>query len=161
VKLVDSCADWPAAFGQIAAELRSALADLPAKAEHVGSTAVPGLAAKPIIDVAAGIGGDIDLDRVTAALQPLGYLYRADLGEFGGQLFVVADRPDHRIACIHVVTTEDPQWRRHLAFRDLLRDHASARAACERLKRELAEQFPDDREAYKAAKHSFTRSLLA
>lgn len=92
-------------FAQIEAELRAALADLPATVENVGSTSVPGLAAKPVIDVTVGIGGGIDLDRIVAALKPTGYLYRGDLGGWGGQLFILEDKPDHRIAYIHVVST--------------------------------------------------------
>ncbi|MGH3158245.1 MAG: GrpB family protein [Streptosporangiaceae bacterium] len=129
VEIADSCPDWPSVVGQIEAEIVSALAGLPATVEHVGSTAVPGLAAKPAIDIAVGIDDDVDLDRVVAALEPLGYLYRVDLGEWGGQLFILEDKPDHRIAYIHVVSTQDPQWRRYLEFRDLLRVDASARAA--------------------------------
>ena len=76
VEIADSNPDWKAVFDQLALDLRSALADAPATVEHVGSTSVPGLAAKPIIDIAIGITGVINVDHVIDALERLGYAYR-------------------------------------------------------------------------------------
>ena len=161
VEIADSNPDWKAVFDQLALDLRSALADAPATVEHVGSTSVPGLAAKPIIDIAIGVAGAINVDHAIDALERLGYAYRRDEGDEGGHLFVADDhQPEHRIAYVHVVSTEDPQWRRYLAFRDRLRGDVTARASYERMKRELAERFPNDREGYAAAKESFIRGLL-
>jgi GrpB-like predicted nucleotidyltransferase (UPF0157 family) len=150
-------------FDALAAELRTALADLDVVVEHVGSTSVPGLAAKPIIDIAVGVRGEIAIDRIIQILQPLGYVYRRDEGASGGQLFVVDEegQPGNRIAYIHVVTADDPQWARYLGFRDLLRENPDARIAYEQLKRRLAAEFPDDRIGYTNAKESFIENLLA
>jgi GrpB-like predicted nucleotidyltransferase (UPF0157 family) len=160
VRVADSNPGWQSAFGQIAAELRTALAGLEVTVEHVGSTAVPGLAAKPIIDIAIDVRGDLQIDRVIRRLEPLGYIYRGDGGDGGGHLFVLDDQPDHPIAHIHVVSTDDPRWSRYLAFRDRLREDAAARAEYEHLKRQLADQFPNDRGAYTAAKESFIHGLF-
>lgn len=163
VEVADSDSRWPLVFETLAAELRGALADLDVTVEHVGSTSVPGLAAKPVIDIAVGVRGDMAVDRIIQILEPLGYIYRRDEGASGGHLFIVdgEDQPGHRIAYIHVVTTDDPQWSRYLGFRDLLRGNPDVRAEYEQLKRRLATEFPDDRAGYTAAKESFIRSLLA
>jgi GrpB-like predicted nucleotidyltransferase (UPF0157 family) len=160
VKIADSEPCWQSAFEQLAAQLRGVLTGLRASVEHVGSTAVPGLAAKPIIDIAIGIRGGAGIDHVIGAVEPLGYIYRGDAGSDGGHLFVLDDQPDHRIAHLHVVSAEDPQWQRYLAFRDLLRQDPLARADYENLKRQLAIQFPEDRKAYTAAKKSFISAQL-
>jgi GrpB-like predicted nucleotidyltransferase (UPF0157 family) len=160
VTVTASNPDWPVVFDQLAAEIRVVLANIPAVIEHVGSTAVPGLAAKPIIDIAIGVKAHIEPSHLIEALSPLGYIYRRDDGDAGGQLFVLdGDQPGHRIAYVHVVTTADPQWHRYLAVRDRLRQDPAAKAAYDRLKRDLAEQFPDDRAAYTRAKESFIRGL--
>jgi GrpB-like predicted nucleotidyltransferase (UPF0157 family) len=121
---------------------------------------VPGLAAKPIIDIAIGVQGEMRIDRIIRVLEPLGWIYRGDAADDGGHVFVFDDRPDHRIAHLHVVSTDDPQWLRYLAFRDRLRRDPVARAEYDALKRRLANQFPEDRKAYTAAKESFIRHMV-
>jgi GrpB-like predicted nucleotidyltransferase (UPF0157 family) len=163
VEVADSDSRWQLVFEVLAAELRAALADLDVVVEHVGSTSVPGLAAKPIIDIAVGFRSGIAIDRIAQILEPLGYIYRRDEGASGGQLFVVDEdgQPGHRTAYIHMVTTGDPQWARYLGFRDLLRASPDVRIEYEQLKRKLATEFPDDRIGYTSAKESFIESLLA
>src|SRR5262245_22889486 len=90
---------WPAAFEYLAAELRRALPD--AAIEHVGSTAVAGLRAKPIVDVAVGISVP-DEPELVGRLEPLGLECRGG-GDDGGVLFVLEDGPGHRVAHVHVV----------------------------------------------------------
>jgi len=162
VRVAESDPRWQLVFDRLAGELRSALADLDVMVEHVGSTSVPGLAAKPIIDIAIGVGGPIAIDRFIQLLEPLGYIYRRDEGASGGQLFVVDEdnRPGHRIAYIHLVTTDDPQWSRYLGFRDRLREDPHARAEYQQLKRQLAAEFRNDRAGYTAAKESFIEGQL-
>jgi GrpB-like predicted nucleotidyltransferase (UPF0157 family) len=128
--------------------------------EHVGSTAVPGLAAKPILDVVVGLAPGADPDRVIAALEPLGYQFRGDKGTEGGVLLVLEDRPAHRVAHLHLVGHGDAQWRRYLALRDRLRGDPATRAAYARLKERLAARFSGDRRAYTAAKAAFIARLL-
>jgi GrpB-like predicted nucleotidyltransferase (UPF0157 family) len=162
VEVADSDPRWQQVFDELAVEIRSALAGLDARVEHVGSTSVAGLAAKPIIDIAIGVPRHFDIDHIIQRLEPLGYIYRRDEGDSGGQLFVVDEenRSGHRIAYIHVVTIDDPQWTRYLAFRNRLRADPQSRVEYERIKRQLAHAFPDDRVAYTAAKEAFIQSLL-
>jgi GrpB-like predicted nucleotidyltransferase (UPF0157 family) len=160
VRLVDGDPGWPGAFQRLAAELHLALGPLAVGVEHVGSTAVPGLAAKPILDVAVGLAPDADPDRVIALLAPLGWIFRGDKGD-AGLLFVLEDRPAHRLAHVHVVGYGDARWQGYLAFRERLRTDPAARAAYAAFKRGLAERFAGDRRAYTAAKDSFIAELLA
>jgi GrpB-like predicted nucleotidyltransferase (UPF0157 family) len=161
VRLVDSDPGWPRAFELLAAELRAALGELSVAVEHVGSTAVPGLVAKPILDLAVGLAPAADPDRVVRAIERLGYEYRGDKGDTGGLLFVLEDRPAHRIAHLHVVPHGGERWRRYLAFRDRLRTDPDARAAYSEVKRRLGEQFEGDRQAYTAGKAAFVAWLLS
>ena len=161
VRLVESDPGWSRAFGQLAAELRTELGDLAVAIEHVGSTAVPGLVAKPILDLAVGLAPGTDPDRVIPAIERLGYEFRGNKGDTGGFLFVLEDRPAHRIAHVHVVPHGRPKWRQYLAFRDRLRIDPDARAAYAAMKRRLGEQFASDRQAYTAGKGAFVAGLLS
>ena len=151
--------EWRDVGRRLADEIRAAFGARAVHVEHVGSTAVPGLVAKPIVDLAVG-PGDVPVDVVREVLEALGYTYRGDAGEQGGLVFVLEDRPRHRVAHVHVVEHAGRQWRRYLAFRDLLLRDASARVAYARLKLELARRYPNDRTAYTAAKVGLVNALL-
>jgi GrpB-like predicted nucleotidyltransferase (UPF0157 family) len=161
VRLVESDPGWPRAFEHLAAELRAALGKLAVAIEHVGSTAVPGLVAKPILDLAIGLARDADAERVISAIERLGYVFRGDKGDTDGLLFVLEDRPAYRIAHVHVVPHGGAKWHQYLAFRGRLRADPDARAAYSRVKRTLGEQFAGDRQAYTAGKATFVAELLS
>jgi len=130
--------------------------------EHVGSTAVPGLAAKPVIDIVVGVRRLKDAAACAAPLAAIGYEcvpeYEAEIpdrryfrkGPFGG-------RTHH----LHMVEFGGAFWRRHLAFRDWLRTHPEDAARYGALKRELAATHEADREAYTEAKNAFVREVEA
>lgn len=160
VRLEDTEAGWPAAFGRLAAALRDALGSEAVAIEHVGSTAVPGLVSKPILDLAVALRRGADIESVIGAFERAGYQFRGDQGDEGGLLFVLEDQPDHRIAHVHVLQYADAQWSAYLTVRERLRADRQTRAAYEALKRRLAEEFPHDREAYTAGKASFIAGLL-
>ena len=160
VRLVSGDPSWPEAFQRLAAELRAALGELAVAVEHVGSTAVSGLAAKPILDIAIGLAPGINPIGVITPLQPLGARFRGDKGDEGGLLLVLEDRPAHRVAHLHVVGYGDAQWRRYLALRDRLRADQAVRSAYAQLKGDLAAQFSGDHRAYTAAKAAFIQQLL-
>ncbi|MGC4788523.1 GrpB family protein [Micromonospora sp. DT178] len=117
---------------------------------HVGSTAVPGLAAKPVIDIMVGVA-DLESSRpCIELLRPLNYCYwpyRAEVMHW-----FCKPRPSHRTHHLHLVPTGSPRYLNVLAFRDYLRARPDARADYEALKRELADRFPHDREAYTEGK---------
>jgi GrpB-like predicted nucleotidyltransferase (UPF0157 family) len=124
--------------------------------EHVGSTAVPGLAAKPILDIMVGIDRTPLPESILVALGTLGYQYRGDSGVPGKQYFRTNPRTRH----LHVVEFGGEDWVRTLAFRDYLRAHPAAVQEYEALKRELARLHRDNRNRYLAGKASFIQSVL-
>lgn len=161
VELVESDGRWGAAYDLLASALKPGLGAVAVEIEHVGSTAVPGLAAKPILDVAVGLMPGIDIKEVTTLLEQMGFEYRGDNGDQGGRLFVLNARPRHRVAHVHVVEHGDVRWHRYIAFRDRLRQDVEARASYEAAKRHLARQFPGDRASYTAGKASVVEDILS
>jgi GrpB-like predicted nucleotidyltransferase (UPF0157 family) len=126
--------------------------------EHIGSTAVPGLAAKPVIDIMAPVASPAaSLDAVAIAAH-IGYVhfpYKPDLMHW-----FCKPSPDHRTHHLHLVPLGSVVWRERLAFRDALRANASLRAEYEALKLHLAAQRRNDREAYTEAKSSFNSRVV-
>lgn len=153
-------ARWPRAFDEEAARLLSILGTLSDGIEHIGSTAVPGLAAKPVLDVAIAFAGRGMLEEAVRRLSQQGYEWRGDSGDAGGVLVVKGPEPA-RTYYLHLVELDDPQWRRYLLFRDALRLDPRLRDRYAALKLELAERFPSDRLAYVDGKSSFIQETLA
>lgn len=150
---------WPALFEAERHMLQQALAPwLAGCIEHVGSTAVPGLMAKPVIDIMAPVRSLADSRHAIAAAAQHGYLhhpYRADVMHW-----FCKPSPTVRTHHLHLVPHDSALWRERLAFRDALRHSASLRADYARLKRDLARRFPFDRDAYTEAKTPFIRHVL-
>ena len=134
---------------------------LVAPVEHVGSTAVPGLAAKPIIDVQAALPDLACAAAVAQDLAPTGWhLVPAELDARPWRRFLVQVVDDHRASHLHLLLATSPRWSEQLVFRDALRaDPALVREYAD-LKRALAEQHGSDREAYTAGKDDFVRGVL-
>jgi GrpB-like predicted nucleotidyltransferase (UPF0157 family) len=151
---------WPRAFADEEARLRALVGALARAIEHVGSTAVAGLAAKPVLDVAIAYADRSALAAMRALLAQAGYEDRGDQGERGG-VVVVKGPPACRTHHLHLVAAESAQWRSYLAFRDALRRDPSLRSRYAALKEELAARFPDDRVAYTDGKDEFVASTLA
>lgn len=154
---------WPDAFEQEAAHLRSVITPIMAvELHHIGSTAVPGLAAKPIIDLMGGVADlAVARERLVAPLEAAGYAIWAD-NPAPDRLFFVKGLPPsapRRTHHLHLVEP-GPALDRHLAFRDHLRAHASDRDAYQALKLDLATLHRDDREAYTHAKADFIAEIL-
>lgn len=149
---------WPAEFEAIAAPIRAVLGPLALSVEHVGSTSVPGLAAKPIIDLDVVISSRLLLPQVLERLAELGYIHRGNLGIPGREAFHWPTHlPRHHL---YVCAVDTPNLHEHLLFRDYLRQHPQAAQEYGALKEQLAEQFGDDREAYSEAKTEFVRAVL-
>ena len=163
IKIVGYDPRWPALFAAEAARLRAALPpELILGLEHFGSTAVPGLAAKPIIDILIAVRSLAEAeDRAIAPLEDLGYLYWYDNPKTDRMFFVkgLPPRGARRTHHVHMTETDGEMWRR-LAFRDHLRTHPEDARRYERLKLELAAAHRDDREAYTDAKATFVAEIL-
>jgi GrpB-like predicted nucleotidyltransferase (UPF0157 family) len=151
--------EWGLWFNRLQRMARDALGDLAVAVEHVGSTAVPGLAAKPIIDIDVVIPSRDDLPEAIRRLASIGYRHEGDLGIADREAF--AQPHDLPVHYLYVCSKHSPELRRHLRFRDALRASPGAAAAYGALKRELAIRFRNDREGYAQAKTAFVTSILA
>lgn len=154
--------EWPALFAREKALLERALGHLCRAVEHIGSTAVPGLAAKPVIDIALGISTLDDTVAVVAALETLGYAY---LPEFERALPTrrYFHKPSYAAHThhVHAWAVDEMRARPELLFRDYLRAHPETAAEYAALKRSLAERHRDDRHAYTLAKGEFIHAVVA
>jgi GrpB-like predicted nucleotidyltransferase (UPF0157 family) len=144
---------WPPLFEELAGPIRRAVADLGAEVEHIGSTAVPGLAAKPIIDIDVVVRSGDDVSAAVDALRTLGYIYQGDKGIPGREAFMWPARavPHHA----YVVVSGNEAHTNHVVFRDYLRSHPDTAGEYAALKLGLAERYGDDRLAYTDAKTEF------
>lgn len=148
---------WAELFAVEAARLRAALGDLAVAIEHYGSTSVPGLVAKPLLDILVGGPEGTDAAPYTAALAPLGYDYAAHAGV---PEHLVFGRGMARTHLVHVVRHGGEAWHRALAFRDALRADAALRDSYAVLKRELARRHSGERSHYTAVKSAFIERVL-
>jgi GrpB-like predicted nucleotidyltransferase (UPF0157 family) len=158
VQLAEWTPRWTQLFAEEAARLRVALGDLAVAVEHYGSTSVPGLVAKPLLDILVGGPEATDAAPYIAALAPLGYDYAAHAGV--PEHFVFG-RGTARTHLVHVVRYGGAAWHRALAFRDALRADAALRDTYAALKRELAQLHSAERNHYTAAKSAFVEGVLA
>ena len=151
---------WPALFLEEEALLRRALGDwLAGPIEHVGSTAIPGLVAKPVIDIMAGVESLEASRGAIAAASQLDYVYfpyRPDLMHW-----FCKPSPAFRTHHLHLVPVNSRLWIERVAFRDYLRGDSAAAAEYAALKLNLARQFEFDREAYTDAKTPFVQRIIA
>jgi GrpB-like predicted nucleotidyltransferase (UPF0157 family) len=126
--------------------------------EHVGSTAIPGIHAKPVLDIAVAIEDLGKANALEPAMQRLGYDFPGDIGIPGERLF--GRGPEMLTHLVHVVQADGPKWSEYLDFRDALRADPNLAIQYDEIKRELARQFPDERSKYTEAKGCFIQSVL-
>jgi GrpB-like predicted nucleotidyltransferase (UPF0157 family) len=153
---------WPMQFEHVAGELLSVFAGATVEIQHIGSTSVPGLPAKPVIDVLLGATTLAEIEARIAPLAAFGYAYVSKYErELPQRRYFV--RPETSTPRVHVhgVVRGDTLWRHHIWFRDALRADDGLRDAYAALKQRLAKQFAHDKAAYTAAKDPFIRSVLA
>ena len=169
IEIVDYDPAWPESFADISRVVAAALGPLALRIEHVGSTAVPGLGAKPIIDLDVVIESPRFMPLVVETLGTLGYTHEGDGGIPGREAFgreaatVPADGsgrawPAHHL---YVCPGDSDELRRHLRFRDYLRGHPEAAARYDALKRDLARRHANDIDAYVEGKSAFVEGILA
>ncbi|HEV2745209.1 MAG TPA: GrpB family protein [Rubrobacter sp.] len=156
VRVVPHDHAWKGRFEAEAAALRFALGDEALAVHHIGSTSVPGLRAKPTIDVLIEVREIRKLDGLEAQMAHRGY---EAWGEYGipGRRFFTRDRGPDRLCNVHAFEAGSQEVERHLAFRDHLIQHAETARAYGDLKRNLAERFPTDMEAYMEGKDAFIK----
>ncbi|MBB4846247.1 GrpB-like predicted nucleotidyltransferase (UPF0157 family) [Paucibacter oligotrophus] len=154
--------EWPQAFAAEAARLSGLMADEMLALHHIGSTAIPGISAKPIIDMLMVVR-DVDaLDRRAQALLDQGYEAMGEYGIAGRRYFRKSDGAGRRSHHLHCFAAGSAEVGRHLAFRDYLRSHPDEAQAYGLLKQALAQRFADDEGArYVEGKTDFIRQVLA
>ncbi len=146
---------WPAAFEDEKVRLAKALAPVAKGIEHYGSTAVPGLCAKPILDIMVGIVPLSEWERCKPALEALGYDYAEGAGVPGHYIFGRGRDRTERTHLLHIVEYQGESWRGGLAFRDTLRRDASLRESYAQEKERAVAAAPGNRAAYNLQKGSF------
>ena len=157
VRLVEYDARWPTLFDAERQRILGQAGALALRLEHVGGTSIPGMCAKPVLDIAAGRPRGSAIQDHVEALERAGYEH---LGERGvpGRAFFIRGVP--RAYHLHLVEEDGPHWRGYLAFRDHLRADAEAAHRFADLKRGLAARFSRDREAYMKAKSAHVEDVL-
>ncbi len=152
-------ANWPGLFQSLRKRIVDALGDMAAAIEHVGGTAVPDLAAKPIIDIDVLLASETMLPAAIERLESSGYIHRGNLGIPEREAFLApAHHPPHHL---YVCPPCSGEFRRHMAFRDYLRAHPKDAKIYGDLKIALAERCREDRCAYSTAKGEFVEELTS
>jgi len=159
VVVVDYDPAWAHAFQALRACLEPALTGVATRIEHVGSTAVRGLSAKPIVDLDVVVLIDPDVPRAIEVLEGLGYQHRGDLGITGREAFLApaGAAPHHLYVCVEGSLA----LRNHLAVRDVLRQDAELASEYSAIKLRLAKRFPNDIEGYIEGKSEVLQRILA
>jgi GrpB-like predicted nucleotidyltransferase (UPF0157 family) len=158
VRIVDPDPAWPAIAARELRRIAEALGDVAVRLEHVGSTAVPGLAAKPIVDLQLSVAAMEPRERYVAPLQDLGYLF-APAPESPDHHFFAKPPERPRTHHLHVCAAGSEHELRHLAVRDFLRAHPDEAAAYAALKRAVVARRPRDRLAYIEGKDAYVTAL--
>lgn len=164
LEIVAYDSDWPSAFAMEAQRIRGALGALALRVDHNGSTSVPGLAAKPIVDIQVSVADLVPIDTYCTPLESIGYVHVPHADDAFCPFFHKPREWPHSHH-VHVVRAGDAEERRTLAFRDYLRLHAEARQEYATLKQRLAAQFgvtvSGSHQAYANAKTEFIERVIA
>ena len=144
--------NWKLAFKEIKNELEQALGDCIIAIEHVGSTSVEGLSAKPCIDIDIIIRDYSIFDVVVEKLAAIGYMHEGDLGIKEREAFAYSNKPHLQTHHLYVCPQQSAELHRHLTFRDFLRSHPEAAAKYGAVKEAAAQLFPNDINGYIAYK---------
>ena len=158
VKLAHYSTEWREWFVRERRRLRRAFPAGRARIEHIGSTAIPGLDAKPVIDIAIAVPSLRRLRSNVAAMESLNYVYKGEYGLPGRHFFVRGDPVTHHL---HLVERRSPHWTRWIVFRDYLLSHPAMVREYRDFKRELARKFKNDRTVYTKSKTPFIERILA
>jgi GrpB-like predicted nucleotidyltransferase (UPF0157 family) len=156
IKILPYAPLWPKEFAIEAPRIKNALGENCLFIHHIGSTSVPGLCAKPIIDILCVANNIMTVDKSTMAMQKLGYIA---LGEYGipfRRFFQNGNESTHHV---HIFEKCNLEIKRHLKFRDWMRLHQDDRNAYAKLKQELAKKYPNDITAYCLGKDAFINNI--
>ncbi len=159
--VVDYDPQWPILYEEEKDRILGLIGRLVVAIEHIGSTAVPGLGAKPIIDIMVAVHRLADAEECVEPLRSIGYEYVPEYNDIIPERRYFHKGPaEARTHHLHVVELASDFWERHLLFRDFLRTHPEEAEQYYDLKKELATHYRSDREAYTEAKTAFIESVV-
>lgn len=158
IELVPYTPEWNVVYKVEAAKIAHALGKTLLDIHHIGSTAIPGIVAKPIVDILPVVKDIQEVDRLTSSLEALGYEAK---GEYGmpGRRFFIKKQNGKRLFNVHVFEVGHVDVERHLRFRDYLRNHPDVAQAYSDLKKDLVKKSPDDIEKYCWGKEDFVKGV--
>lgn len=159
VKLVPHDPNWDKLFHDEKINLINAFPDMILEVSHGGSTAIPTISAKPIIDMFIRINDLPDAEKIKERMATLGYSYRGEDG-VPGRILYVKGPEDNRTHYAHFVQGDNDEWENHLLIKDHFLKNPQAAAEYEKLKLTLAKQFSDDRKAYSHGKDAYIKGIL-
>lgn len=157
VLLAEYDSEWQALFAEESGSLRYMIGEYIVDVQHVGSTSIEGLIAKPVIDIVAGARELNDVSLCAAPLESIGYQYKGENGIPGRHYF---GKGNPRIFHLHFVEYDGKLWRDYINFRDRLREDTNLRNEYARLKKGLAARYKYNREAYTESKGAFVKKIL-
>lgn len=160
VKLLPHNPKWADLFETEKKILLKALDGLVVDIQHIGSTSIPGIPAKPIIDISIGIKSMRNSKSFIKIFEDLGYEYRPEFGGPNIQLLFVKGPEEKRTHYIHLMKYNGSIWKNDLAFRDFLRGNKARAKEYAKLKEELAKKFVDDRTSYTSSKGNFIHETI-
>ena len=148
---------WQIFFLEERDRLQAQIGEYVLDIQHIGSTSIPGMPAKPILDIGIAVTDFEEAVRCVTPLENLGYTYKGENGIPRRHYFGKGTPRTHHV---HMLEIKSEAWRNHLLFRDCLIRNPEAALEYARMKQELAKQFANDREAYQVGKDSFIKSTL-
>lgn len=157
IRIVSHEPGWATAFEVEAGRLSRALGEALVRIHHIGSTAVPGARAKPVIDILLEVSSLRAMDAKAAGLEAMGYEAKGEFGLPGRRYFRLDDAAGTRTHQVHAYEAGAPDVRRHVAFRDYLRAHPSVAEEYGALKERLVRVHADDSKAYVSGKDAFVK----
>lgn len=159
IKVVPYDEEWPMTYKKEAARIIQALKPVLSAIHHAGSTAIPGISAKPTIDIVAEVKELDTIDDYNEKLSMIGYEALGEYGIKGRRYFVKTDGLANHLVHLHIFETESEDVVRHLAFRDYLKAHEDDAVFYSQLKQTLAEQFRYDSESYCEGKNEACKRI--
>ena len=159
VRLVPYDPEWVEDYKKEEKILRELIGDYVLDIQHVGSTSIPGLSAKPILDVAVAVKDENTLQKLIPILTDAGYDVKDSISDLG-EVLARKGLPENRTHYIHIEVAGSEFWNNHILFRDYLIKHSDYVREYERLKTEVFEQYKNERKKYTLAKNEFISKVI-
>jgi len=150
---------WEELFKQEKELISSVIADFLVDIQHIGSTAIPNIVAKPIIDIAVAIDSLDNIEKIIPPLKNIGFIYRGEQGIPDRHMFVKGGE-NYRTHHLHVMQKDHYEWDKHILFRDFLKKHSNDAKQYSELKKLLFIRFGNDREKYTDSKSEFIQNII-